>query len=413
MPEKIPYSLPAGGRWVAARLLPLLLILASFLSLTQLVGALLEALGTQKHLTWAAHINPLDHHPLLLLADLEPDRAQVYYSRIRLLHPGYAPAWIRLGLDLERQGDLSAARNALSHAASLDRTFLPQWTLANFHFRRGDEPAFWRYARTAASHYQGDLTGVFSLCLRLENNPLAVLNRLEPAQPQARLDLLNLLLAQNRLHDAALVAPVAAESEVRGVAEALLSGCDRAIAARDVTGAIAFWNAAAAHRWIARGSLDPAAGILIADPAFHHQPTGACFDWSLSRQDGVLAHTGLPAGLRLDLSGRQSPGAVVARLRLPVLPGRRYRLVWRYGYEFTQDSAPPVWRIAGQVTEPWPQAGHAREENTVFTAGASSPIDLELALPAVMGRTRPEGRLRLEWVRVEPVAGSQSTSGYL
>lgn len=403
MPEKNPYSFAVGGRWLAQRAFLPLLVLASALSLCQLASALLESHGTQPALSWAAHLSPLDHHPRLLLADLEPHHAPRHWNDIRSLHPAYAPAWIRLGLDLERQGDLARAQQALAHAALLDRTFLPQWTLANFHFRRGDEAQFWRYARNAASPYQGDLTGVFSLCLRIEPDPLAMLDRLQPAFPAARLDLLGLLLRQQRFTDAARLAPHAASTPVRGTGEMLLAGCQAASDAGHTGSAVALWNAAAAHRWIARAPLDPAQGALIADPAFHHQPTKACFDWQLPAQNGVLAHAGLPAGLRIEMSGMQPAGAVVARLRLPVQPGTRYRLVWRYGFELTPNSAQPIWRIAGQQTEPWPLAAQGREEGFEFASGASSLLDLELLLPPAKGRTRPEGKLRLEWVRVEPV----------
>ena len=403
MLEKNPYSSLLGGSWRAWRIsLPLLLLLSA-LSLGQLTTALLESHGTLPALTWAARLSPLDHHPRLLLADLEPYRAPLHWNYIRSLHPSYAPAWIRLGLDLERQGQFTRAQQAFAHAAQLDRTFLPQWTLANFHYRRGDAAQFWRYARTAAAPYQGDLTGVFSLCLRLDPDPLAVWNRLQPSYPAARLDLLGLLLRRQRLADAARLAPHAAAVPVRGTAGMLLAGCQSASDAGDNASAVAFWNAAAAHRWIARPPLNPAQGVLIADPAFHHQPTHACFDWDLPAQNGVLAHAGLPAGLRLEFSGLQPPGAVAARLRLPVLPATRYRLVWRYGVEFTPNSAPPVWRIAGQQTAPWPPALQGREESFEFSSGAATLLDLELLLPPAMGRTRPEGKLRLEWVRVEPV----------
>lgn len=403
MLEKSPYSSVVGNRWPARRVFFPLLVLLSALALCQLATALLESAGTQPALTWAIRFSPLDHHPRLLLADLEPHRAALHWSYIRSLHPAYAPAWIRLGLDLERQGELSRAQQALAHAALLDRTFLPQATLAHFHFRRGEEARFWHYARNAASPYQGDLSGVFSLGLRLEPDPLAVLERLRPANPAARLDLLGLLLRRQRLADAARLAPIAAATTVRGTAEILLAGCRAANEAGDSASAVSFWNAAAAHRWIARAPLDPAQGALIADPAFHHQPSGACFDWALPEQNGVLAHAGLPAGLRVELSGLQPPGAVVARLRLPVQPSTRYRLVWRYGVEFTPNSAQPVWSIAGLRTAPWPLAAQGSEESFEFVSGAATLLDLELFFPPARGRTRPEGKLRLEWVRVEPV----------
>lgn len=400
MPEKFLTTHPRGYRALASRLLLGLIAFVLLLSLMQFASAVLETAGTLPHVHWAERLNPFNHHPHLLLAELEPHSAPAHWRQIRTLHPLYAPAWIRLSLDQEMQGFTSDAEGALRHAASLDHTFLPQWTLANFYFRQRREDLFWSHARKAAAVYQGDLTGVFQLSLRIEEDPLRVWNLLSPPRPSARMDLMRVLLSQGRTTAAARVAGPLASSQLRGTRELLLIACEQALARNEVPAAISFWNAAAANGWIARPTLDIDKGNLLADSAFQYQPTGTCFDWRLPSQPGVSLRTGAPAGLRIGLTGRQSAETVLATVRVPVAPRRRYRLTWRYTIELGSNASRPVWRLDGKPAAFWQTAVSSREESFDFDAGSRQLIELSLATAPAPGATRPEGRIRLDWVSI-------------
>jgi hypothetical protein len=305
------------------------------------------------------------------------------------------------------------AERVLSHAASISATFLPQWTLANFYFRQGREDLFWTRARRAVSVYQGDLTGVFQLCLRVDGDPVRVWERLAPPHAPARMDLFRVLLAQERFAAAARVADLMASANLRHTRELLLDACDRAIARREVPAALAFWNAAARQRWIARPVLDPANGIHLADGAFQHQPMGACFDWRLPAQDGVSFYAGAPAGLRAAMSGRQAADTTLAILSIPVEPHRRYRLTWRYNTDLGGNSSPLQWRINGAEAANWDTVTPNREDSVEFDAGARRLAELALRTSPTRGTTRPEGRLRLDWITITPVGSARSAANHL
>ncbi|MEP7364017.1 MAG: hypothetical protein ABI972_12240 [Acidobacteriota bacterium] len=383
------------------------------MSLAQLASALFEASGTLPQLLWAQRLNPLDHHPHLLLGDLEPGRAATHWERIRALHPLYAPAWIRLGLDQEMQGHKAEAERTLLHAATIDHTFLPQWTLANFYFRQGREELFWDRTRRAVAVYQGDLTGVFQLSLRVDDDPLHVWGLLRPPFPAARMDLMRVLLAGGHFTAASRVADLMASAHLRDTRDVLLNACDQANLDGEFDAAVGFWNAAARNGWIARPVLDAAKGIHLADGAFQHQPMGACFDWRLPVQDGVSFQAGAPAGLRIRMTGRQAASTVLAAVRIPIEPRRRYRLTWRYTGELGPDSSTPVWRINGAVVAEWAATAPNREDSFEFESGARRLIELDLAISPTPGTTRPEGRLSLDWVSITAIHSSPSASNHL
>ncbi len=406
MPEKFLTTFLRGNRALIPRTLLLVFTPVLLLSCAQLISSALESSGTLAHLLWARRLAPLDHHPHLLLADLEADRAASHWERIRALHPLYAPSWIRLGLDHEMAGRRDDAERVLRHAAAIDRTFLPQWTLANFYFRQGREDLFWAHARRAVSIYQGDLTGVFQLCLRADGDPVRVWERLSPGHAPARMDLVRVLLAQERYGAAARVADLMASAHLRDTREVLLNACDQAIARRDVPAAVAFWNAAARNGWIARPVLDPANGMQLADGAFQHQPMGACFDWRLTPQAGVSYHAGAPAGLRIEMTGRQAADTALATVRIPVEPQHRYRLTWRYHSGLGRNSSPAQWRIDGAAVVDWDSATPNREDSIEFDSGSRRLVELTLGTSHARGATRPEGRLRLDWITITPVSSA-------
>lgn len=413
MPEKFLTTLLEGSRVITSRALLLLFAPVLLLSIAQFTSALFESSGTPPHLQWARRLNPFDHKPHLLLAELEPNHANAHWEQIRTLHPLYAPAWIRLGLDHEMQGRKDDAERTLLHAATLDRTFLPQWTLANFYFRQGREDLFWTQTRRAVSVYQGDLTGVFQLSLRIEADPLRVWERLAPPHPPARMDLMRILLSSGRLNAAAIVANLVASAHLRHTREILLEACGQAIAGGDAASAVTFWNAAAANGWIARPVLDPAKGALLADGAFQHPSMGTCFDWRTPPQDGVTFRAGAPAGLRIVMNGRQAPRAVLASLYIPVEPRRRYRLTWRYTTELGHNSARPAWRINGAAAADWQPMMPNFEDAFEFDSGSRRLVELTLSTLPAPGTTRPEGRLRLDWVAITALTSSPAPPNHL
>lgn len=414
MPEKIPIALPPWVRDLPCRMVRLALFAVLALSLLQLATSLLLEVGTLPAVRWAQRLSPLDHRPALLLTELDPERAEEHWRKIREVHSRYTAAWIQLGLEQERRGDLRAAEATLRAAAEGDRLFPPRWALANFYFRQGQTEMFWKQARLAAGVYEGSLTGVLALCLRVEQDPLKLLRRLEPRTAVARTELMRLLLRERRYDDAARVAELVAQSKARESGESLLAACEQASEAGETKAALGFWNAAVGHGLTAGRRLDPVRGELLADGGFESLASGRCFDWRIAKQDGVLWRAGPPGGVRVELNGRQAAVLVVARVRMPVERGGRYRLRWRYSAEFTEGAAPLGWSMnGGEAAGEWRGQARGAEAEFEFEAGARDLVEAALVSRPGRGWSRPEGRLQLEWVRVRRVEKAQSVSGHL
>jgi len=125
------------------------------------------------------------------------------------LNPRLASAWIQLGLDAESEGNLPEAETYLLRAASVDRLYVPAWTLANYYFRRGDAAKFWPWARRAADLTYDDYHPLLRLADALETSPPRVATRLGGGAPLLRA-YLDILINAHRLDSAREVASLLA-----------------------------------------------------------------------------------------------------------------------------------------------------------------------------------------------------------
>src|SRR6202035_876537 len=65
----------------------------------------------------------------------DPEAAKSLLQKAVRLNRYDASSWIQLGLLSEAGNEIPQAEEALLQAASVDSTFLPSWSLANFYFR--------------------------------------------------------------------------------------------------------------------------------------------------------------------------------------------------------------------------------------------------------------------------------------
>ena len=129
------------------------------------------------------------------------------------LNPRLSSAWIQLGLDAEADGNLPEAETDLLRAASVDRLYVPAWTLSNFYFRRGDTAKFWPWATRAAALYYDDYRPLLRLADALDTSPqhvaTSVATRLGGGAPLLRA-YLDILINAHRLDSAQEVADLLA-----------------------------------------------------------------------------------------------------------------------------------------------------------------------------------------------------------
>jgi hypothetical protein len=98
---------------------------------------------------------------------------------------------------LSRGGERPArGRRGSAAAASVDATFLPSWSLANFYFRRENTARFWYWARRAAQMDPDDAAPLFRLAWYVSPNAGEIASRLQIKRPLLEGQFVNFLMAQ-------------------------------------------------------------------------------------------------------------------------------------------------------------------------------------------------------------------------
>ena len=282
-------------------------------------------------------------------------------DRSLALNPRLTGAWIARGLAAEAAGDRAAAEASLLRASATDATYLPYWTLANFYVRSGETDRFWMWARRAAG-LAYEPSAVFQLCWRVSSDPAEILQRAIPPEGPLRRAYLDFLVRTDRLEAAAPLAP-----EFSSDLELMLRYCDAALAKR-LTGAA--WKA-----W---------SGL----PAQRGPTPGRCFDWRPHGIDG--ATVSIHSALRVSLSGKQPESCDLAERYLPLEPGARYRLRFRYQTGDLPAGSGLEWLLLDAAT-----GAAFGEAAAAVPLEFSAPPDCDLAR-LVLRYRRPSGRIRAE-----------------
>ena len=344
---------------------------------------------------WAAILEDSGKDPAAALAALEAAVAS---------NPRDSTSWIELGLQAEMEGDIMKAERFLLEAARVDKQYDPRWALANFYFRQNDTANFWSWARKAATMSYGDGASLFRLCWRMTQDPAAILERAIPDQPAVLARYLSFLLADN--HVAALEAAAQRLSEHAGQEDlpVLLASCDRLVGARQFPAALRIWIALSRRKLLPYWPLEPERGFSLTNGDFRIPPLSRGFDWRVHVAEGisVLRRNSQP-GLRITFSGRQPESSEVLSQFVPLLPGREYRLRFRYR---TSGIAPDTglrWRIVDAATggelgyrSPDLSSEEERQEEVLFSTTVETQLGrVVLGYQRAAGTTRIEGSISL------------------
>jgi hypothetical protein len=283
---------------------------------------------------------------------LEPD-AWEYYMRLSLLDDGHAEqiletaltldpynaqADIELGLRIEAAGDYERAEKLLLNAYSIDRTFLPRWSLANFYLRRGNLPAFWTWARSAAEMSSDNAEPLFALCWRVSPDPGELSRKILNDDPKLLRQYLDFLLAQNQINAASEIAHrIAGVGNPAADGPRIFSVINRLVVAHEGNAASALWKDVRERHWTV---ADPG---VPNNPNFARDPLPISFDWQLLSYSGLHSWPG-PSGLEVEFSGDQPENCRIAE-QVVVLSQGGYEMDYSY---HTSDIAPHTglrWQI--------------------------------------------------------------------
>lgn len=363
-------------------------------------------LDTVPALRAALHLEPDAWRYSMRLAALDDADAQQLLESTLHLYPYNAQADIDLALRLEAAGNYDAAERLLLEAYSVDHTFMPRWSLANFYFRRNNMPAFWLWARRAAEMPYDNTQPLFELCWHVSPDPAEIAQRILNNNPMLLRQYLGFLLARNQAPAAAEVALRLTQfGDPKADAPQMFAVIDRLIAGDNGQPAKQLWETLIARRWI------------VADPGtpnnahFAREPLPVAFDWALSSYDGLHSWPG-PAGLETEFSGAQPENCTVADQTI-VLPPGNYELA----YSYRTDQIPPATGLVWQVVSSGAQTPLAessdlasntlRNGTLAFTVPAGfSIVHLRLHYQRALGTPRIAGTLVVTSVQVRTLSAT-------
>lgn len=326
------------------------------------------------------------------------------------LNPWDARSWIELGLLAEAEGDGTTSTPYFLRAVDVDRMFLPRWTLANYHFRRGDQAMFWSWAKEAAAMVYGDAQPLFRLCAKLEEDG-KLIERLEIRKPEVRAAYLSYLLGEKRIDLTGPAVHRLLEENRQVDVPLLLTVCERLLEAKRVDEAAAVWNRLADARRVPFRTPAGAGDQLVANGGFAAPPASRGFDWRLPVVEGISVAAEESRGLRVTFSGRQPEDCEALVQLVPVRKKMHYELRFEYrtrgiasgmglGWRITDASAGTVLLDGPSLASEIDAEGHLSFE----TPAECRLMRLALRYRRTPGTTRVEGFLILRNVVLKPLA---------
>jgi hypothetical protein len=341
----------------------------------------------------AIQLAPDDSAYYMRLAQLDEDHARALLETSLRLDHYNAQADIELGLQYEADGDPGKAEQLLLQAATIDHTYLPRWSLANFYLRRDNLPAFWTWTRKAVEMPADDIGALFALCWRVSPDPNEIASRIMTDNPNVVRQYVSFLAGNGQLPAAA---GTAARLLYDGSAETdrplLLSLLNKLVAADDAAPAISLWHQLVQRQWVIADQTVP------NNAAFARDPQPIAFDWTLSSYPGMHSWPG-PSGLDTEFTGAEPENCTVAEQTVALAPGD-YTLTYRY---HTTGIAPDTgirWQLvdpkSGTVVAQSPDlSSTSPQQATVdFSVTPDAPLlQLRLVYQRTLGTTRIAGTL--------------------
>jgi tetratricopeptide (TPR) repeat protein len=339
---------------------------------------------------------------------LDPVSAKSLLQRAVQLNRYDAASWIQLGLLSEAGEDLRGAEKALLQAASVDATFLPSWSLANYYFRRENTPRFWYWAQKAAQMDPDDAAPLFRLAWYVSPNAAEIASRLQIKRPQVAVQFVNFLMAQGDPTATTEAASRLLAANTESNTQTLLEVCDWLIANKHPDLALPLWNGLASRGQIAYAPVGVNSTEAVTNGGFAKSPISRGFDWHLRTVEGVSSFLNVsPNALGFEFSGDEPDSFLIMDQTAPVEGRRKYVLAVNYGtsgivpdsglaWSVTDDRSGAVLARTGSLS-----SEQGREAYTCFAApDGAAFVRLSLLYQRQPGTVRIEGKLALKGVRL-------------
>ncbi len=339
---------------------------------------------------------------------IDPASAKSLLQRAVRLNRYDASSWIQLALLSEAGDDLPGAEEALLQAASVNATFLPSWSLANFYFRRENTARFWYWAQKAATMDPDDAAPLFRLAWYVSPNAGEIASRLQIRRPLVAVQFVNFLMAQGDAKGVTEAASHLLTANSEDNARTLLGVCDWLIANKRPDLALPLWNGLVTRGQLAYAPLAADSADAVTNGRFGKSPISRGFDWHLETVEGVSSflNTG-PNALGFEFSGDEPDGFVLMDQTAPVQARKDYALAVHYAttgiapgsgleWSVTDDRSGAVLARTGSLSAEPGGVAYA-----CFTAPDGAAFaHLSLLYQRQPGTVRVEGKLTLSEVRL-------------
>ena len=356
---------------------------------------------TEESIRAAMRLEPDARRYFMRLSQFDDAHEEQLLERSLQLDAYDAPADIELGLYAESSGDYARAEKLMLQAFAIDHTFATRWALANFYFRRGNEAAFWAWARSAEMMPSDSAGALFELCWRESPDAERISSAILNDDPKLIRQYIDFLFAKDQLPAAASAAQrLVRDGDRETDTPQLLTAINRLVAANEGRRAVALWRALMARQWI------KADAGYVNNPMFARAPLPVSFDWTLPAYDGLNSWTG-PVGLEAEFTGRQPESCTVAEQSVVLSPGK-YRL--RYSYRTSEIPAGTglKWQIIEAASDkPLAESqdlssdGEQSAAVTFSVPQGAGLLRVRLAYQRALGTTRISGRLAILTVQIE------------
>jgi tetratricopeptide (TPR) repeat protein len=348
---------------------------------------------TVQSLRTAIELVPDGWQYYMRLAQLDRERAHGLLETALKLDRYNAQAAIELALQDESEGNYPEAEKQLLAAFSVDRTYVPRWSLANFYFRRDNLPAFWVWAKRAAEMPSEDMGPLFELCWRVSPDAGAIAKaNLNDDRDLVR-EYVSFLIYKEQMDALAAVAP---RLERVGNPEAdralLLDVVNRLVARNNGDGASRVWKSMVEQHWVTGDATLPNNG------EFNREPLPVAFDWTLPEYPGLHSWPG-SSGLQTELTGEEPENCMIAEQYLTLAPGS-----YSLEYSYRSTGIAPETGIRWQILDA--KTGAVVTESEALSSDAPSQMNWRFSIPNGV----PLQRLRLAYQRT---LGTSRISGTL
>ena len=348
---------------------------------------------TEQSVREAVQLVPDGWQYYMRLAQFDRQHTQQLLTTALLLNRYDAQADIELGLQYENDEDYARAEKLFLDAYDVDHTYVPRWSLANYYLRRGNMPAFWAWARSAASMPADEVRPLFELCWRVSPDAETITHEIINQKPELIRQYIDFLLAKNQVGAIADVAPgLVRNGDMESDLPELLMVVNRLVAVNDADAANTLWHLLMEQHWVAADTGVP------NNANFQRDPLPVSFDWSLPEYPGLHSWPGA-SGLETEFTGSQPEDCTVAEQIVMLTPGN-----YTMTYSYRTSGIPPDTGIRWQIIDP--RSNAVLSQSTDLTNDAIKSSEFEFSVSPGISLLR----LRLAYRRA---LGTPRISGML